>query len=238
VAFLDADDYYLSGRFTTAKRIFADHPDADGVCDSVGLLFEDEETRARYGDPDRTLHAMPKQFEPEGLLELLIDNKGWFHFNGIVVKRALFERTGPFCEASRTASDLGMELKMAASGRLFPGSLDKPVAMRRMYPTSITARTTRAADLEDNKMVFNEVWEWARQRDLPPTQRALLFLATCWCDAIVYSDRKALARYLAKIASFVANGVHNPSILYSGALWRLLARRTARKVGFQSRSDK
>lgn len=231
LAFLDSDDYYLPGRFTKAAQLFAEDPKIDGVWEAVGLSFEDEETRRRFSDPDRALHTIIAGFDPDSLLQDLIQNKGWFHFDGMVVKRSLMERTGPFEENVRTGTVLGMEFKMAAAGRIVPGSLDKPVAMRRMYGQSITARMRRAADLRDNKRVFREAWEWAKDKDLSPSNKSLMFLAACWGDAVPYADSAWPVPQLAKAASLGLNLVQNPGMLVSPALWRLLARRAAKKRG-------
>lgn len=234
LAFLDSDDYYLPHRFSNAARIFAADPEADGVCEAVGLSFEEEETRRRFGDPDRSMHTIIDGFEPDSLLQDLIENKGWFHFDGIVVKRSLMDRTGPFEENVKTGTVLGMELKMAAAGHIVPGSLDKPVAMRRMYGQSITARVDRAADLRDNKRVFREVWEWAKDKDLSPSKKGLIFWAACWGDSLPYTDFPRPVPQVAKAVSFGFNICRNPSMLLSSSLWKLLARRAAKKKGRSS----
>ncbi len=231
MAFLDSDDYYLPGRFSNAADIFAADPEVDGVCEAVGLLFEDEETKRRFGDPDRLMHTIINGFEPDSLLQNLIDNKGWFHFDGIVVKRSLVEKTGPFEEHVKTGTVLGMELKMAAAGRIMPGSLDKPVAVRRMYGQSITARMHRATDLRDNKRVFREVWEWAKDKDLSPSKKNLIFLTACWGDSLPYTDLPWPLPQLAKAVSLGVNSLRNPKMLVSSSFWGLLAQRAARKLG-------
>jgi glycosyltransferase involved in cell wall biosynthesis len=231
LAFLDSDDYYLPRRFSNAARILAADPKADGVCEAVGLTFEDEETRRRFNDPDRSMHTLIDGFEPDSLLRDLIDNKGWFHFDGIVVKRSLMDKTGPFEEQVKTGTVLGMELKMAAAGRIVPGSLDKPVAMRRMYGYSITARMRRAADLRDNKRVFREVWEWAKDKDLSPSDKGLIFLAACWGDSLPYTDLPMPVPQLAKAVSLGFNIFRNPQMLFAASFWRLFAQRAARKLG-------
>ncbi|MDQ7785104.1 MAG: glycosyltransferase family A protein [Desulfomonilaceae bacterium] len=231
VAFLDSDDYYLLNRFSHAAGIFAADPKVDGVFEAVGLLFEDEQTRRRFNDPDRSMHTIVNGFEPEGLLRDLIDNKGWFHFDGIVVKRSLMDRTGLFEEHAKTGTVLGMEFKMAAAGRIMPGILDKPVAMRRMYGESITARMRRIADLQDNKRVFREVWDWAKDKDLRPADKSLIFLAACWGDALPYTDLPRPIPQLAKAASLGMNMIRSPRMLASSSLWRLLAQRGAGKLG-------
>ncbi|MGB6046147.1 MAG: glycosyltransferase family 2 protein, partial [Flavobacteriales bacterium] len=42
IAFLDADDRYLPNRFQEEHRIFAEHPDADGVYGAIDVHFHDQ----------------------------------------------------------------------------------------------------------------------------------------------------------------------------------------------------
>lgn len=52
IAFLDADDFYLPGRFTVVRQVFAERPDCDGVYEAVGMHFEDEEGKTRWLESD------------------------------------------------------------------------------------------------------------------------------------------------------------------------------------------
>ena len=48
IAFLDADDYYLPGRFSVPAQLFAEDSACDGVYEAVGIHFEDESARQRW----------------------------------------------------------------------------------------------------------------------------------------------------------------------------------------------
>src|SRR5664280_852453 len=48
IAFLDADDLYLPGRFSSAREIFKTEPSIDGVYEALGEYVENEAARERW----------------------------------------------------------------------------------------------------------------------------------------------------------------------------------------------
>jgi glycosyltransferase involved in cell wall biosynthesis len=48
IAFLDADDLYLPGRFGTAREIFSEQPGVDGVYEATGTMYESPEAKAIF----------------------------------------------------------------------------------------------------------------------------------------------------------------------------------------------
>ena len=138
IAFLDADDFFLENRFQEPLDTLANAPDIDGVYECIGTYFESEQDSERYCRVrNMTLPAlttMHRRVEPEALFgELVAGGIGWFHGDGLLVRRALFDRTGLFDSHLRIAQDTAMYLRMAAVGRLVPGRLDVPVAMRGVH---------------------------------------------------------------------------------------------------------
>jgi len=136
VAFLDADDFLLPGRFANAVAKLEDDPSLDGVYEAVGTYFEPDEMRQwwreQFGGSDLT--TLDRPAAPEQLFfDLVRGGNGTFHTNGITVRRRLLERSGLFPAHLRMCQDQAMWLKMAAVGRLAAGKLDEPVAMRQMH---------------------------------------------------------------------------------------------------------
>ena len=54
LAFLDADDYYLPGRFTIDERIFAQDPRCEGVYHAVEMHVEDAQGLNRWNDAGKS----------------------------------------------------------------------------------------------------------------------------------------------------------------------------------------
>ena len=135
IAFLDSDDYFLADRFKNTVEIFKNNPGIDGVYEAVGTYFESEESKEKwFRRRSETITTITKKVEPENLLRTLTEGRyGYFCTDGITVRRKLFETTGLFDIELRLAQDTAMFYKMAAFGRLIGGTIDKPVAIRRVH---------------------------------------------------------------------------------------------------------
>ena len=135
IAFLDADDYYLLGRFATSRPML-DDPRVDGVHEAVATEFATPEARhwwlVEQGRDETT--RFREAIAPEDLLDAwLSGDRGGFHTAGVLVRRELFERVGGFEPGLRMAQDTHLWVRLAAAGRLVAGSLDRPVAVRRLH---------------------------------------------------------------------------------------------------------
>ena len=226
LAFLDADDYYLPGRFAADRRVLAENPTLDGVYDAVGVSFEspgvEEWWQARQRRPVTTLS---RAVAPEELFENLMHaQNGVFHTNGILVRRELFDRTGLFDESLRMAQDFAMWLKMAAVARLGAGRLDRPVAMRRLHGDNRMIRQ----EYEHRRYVYL-MWaslaRWAKQERLPRERRHMLELAQlgAWVrlDA---AQRESVSGYKSQLRFLIGLACRHPQTLHSGRFWRQTAR--------------
>jgi glycosyltransferase involved in cell wall biosynthesis len=166
VAFLDADDYFLPGRFVVARQLFEQDATIDGVYEAIDAHFESPEDRQRwmgaYGRVS-SLTTMTQPLAPDRLFEALVTECcGHFSGNGLVVKREIFERTGEF--GTHRHEDTAMWIKMAAVGRLVSGRLDTPVAMRRVHPDNrLVERLAQPAQYDLRLIMWRVVWLWSRQ---------------------------------------------------------------------------
>mgnify|MGYP000866030478 FL=1 len=178
VAFLDADDFYLPERFATPRAILEADATLDGVYEAVGTYVEDPTGRERWeaqGKPVDYLTTIIKPVAPEDLFEDLCHRRnGYFHLDGLVVKRAALERTGLFDEHLRLHQDTAMMYKLAGVARLAAGRLEQPVAMRRVHAHNrITAPRPPAEVYEMRMLLYDTIWRWAK-RNLPPEKARLL----------------------------------------------------------------
>ncbi|NLE51220.1 MAG: glycosyltransferase [Chloroflexi bacterium] len=179
VAFLDADDFYLPERFSTARDVLAADTTIEGVYEAVGTYVEDPAGRERWeaqGKPVDYLTTIIKPVAPEELFENLCRRRnGYFHLDGLTVKRAAFEKTGLFDEHLRLHQDTAMMYKLAGVTRLAPGRLEQPVAMRRVHAHNrITAPRPPAEVYEKRMLLYDTIWRWARRKLPPEKARPLL----------------------------------------------------------------
>ena len=170
IAFLDADDYYLPGRFSTAKEIFEANPDCDGVYEAVGMHVESEAGLQRWtnaGRSIRRLTTMKRRVSPGELWEALIDSGkfGYFQLDGLVLKRSVLEKSGRMVEALRLHQDTEFMMRLALAGRLLPGGLDVPVAMARVHDRNrVSAPRTAEQKYRDRMQMWMELYGWCKQR--------------------------------------------------------------------------
>ena len=136
IAFLDADDFYLPNRFAAAHSVFAQKPDCDGVYDAVGMTYEDEVSRERWQEHSivgEGVTTLPPGIEPADLFGVLIKGgQGHIHLNGLVVRRELLSKAGQMDEsiADTLHEDTDWVLRLAAVGRLYPGSVTEATSIR------------------------------------------------------------------------------------------------------------
>ena len=138
IAFLDADDYYLPNRFKKDKEILLEHDDIDGIYNAIGIHYYSEIGRKAYldgGHPELLTVSGP--VPPDELIFVLLwshpDYQGAFHTNTVTVRKQLFDKAGFFNTELRLQQDMHMWYRMAAVGRLAPGNIEEPVAIRGVH---------------------------------------------------------------------------------------------------------
>ncbi|MGI6740047.1 MAG: glycosyltransferase family 2 protein [Brevefilum sp.] len=165
LAILGADDYYLPGRFSVAKEIFASNPDCDGVYEAIGTIVQNEEAELRWRkskEMQSNLITMTKFVPPEKLLEkLVLGGAGYFSPNGLVFKRNLVNLTGYMDESLRLHQDNDFMFKLAAVSKLLPGRLGEPVAIRRVHKNNrITAPRSENQRFADRMKMWKVSYRW------------------------------------------------------------------------------
>jgi len=169
IAFLDADDFYLPTRFAAAMQRFEAHPDCDGVYDAVGRHFEDEEGEVRWKASNMAqveMTTLAKPVAPEVLFQVLIKGfSGHIHLNGLVIRREILKKSGMMNDAIADTlhEDSDFILRLAASGKLYAGNLDQPVAMRRVHAENrVSAPRPAASIYRDRLRLWMATFRWCR----------------------------------------------------------------------------
>ncbi|MBL7950715.1 MAG: glycosyltransferase family 2 protein [Flavobacteriales bacterium] len=179
VAFLDADDRYLPGRFSEDERIYQEHSDAEGVYSAIGAFYHDEEGRRlfeqRFSDELTTVRV---RVAPEELFHGLIGASrildfGYFSLDGLSVRRSALERMPRLMRDDLVMGEDGEFLiRLAFHARLYPGSLNKAVSLRGVHAGNRVTRDPRW-DLSRLR-IYEALWEWADQVRLDPVARTRL----------------------------------------------------------------
>ena len=162
IAFLDADDVYLSNRFRKHKPFLLQNKGIDGVYGCQSFEFSDEklqEERAAKNLP--MLTTVWKDLDPEDLFVNMnpIGRLGSFHCNTLTVRKEVFDKTGGFWD--KRTEDVQMWMKMAYAAKLKGLDLRSPIASKFVHPDNrMNTDTTK----EYRPLVFASILEFASQR--------------------------------------------------------------------------
>lgn len=177
IAFLDADDRYLPNRFDAEHRIFAEVPDAEGVYGALGAHFHSATSRQRFEahHEGATLTTVAERVAPEELLRSLVTRKDFGHFslNTLTVKRAVLDRIDAlFAEDLRLHQDTEFIYRLAHQARLYPGSIEAPVALRGVHDGN---RSTANRDPAGTSMIlYDRLCRWADHAGVPEEVKGML----------------------------------------------------------------
>jgi hypothetical protein len=152
IAFLDADDWYLPNRFIKSKEIFTSDPSVDGVYEATGFYYESTKSL----DPDK-LTTLKCEAKPETLLFTLLQSEcGRFTTDAITLKRSIFEKSGLFEPSLRLHQDTHLWLKLAHVGKLVPGLVKEPVAIRRQHAEN----RIQFSNKESRRLFHIKLFKW------------------------------------------------------------------------------
>lgn len=156
IAFLDADDWYLSNRFKRCKEIFLTNDYSDGIYGATGYYYEGKQQQ----DPAR-LTTVKNHVPPENLLFTLLQrNAGRFHTNGITLKKSILEKSGLFDTTLRLHQDTHLWLRLAYVGTLVHGEIEKPVAIRRVHDQNRIQHFSK----KSRDLLFVKTFEWFEKK--------------------------------------------------------------------------
>jgi glycosyltransferase involved in cell wall biosynthesis len=200
IAFLDADDIYLPGRFTKASELLSNNADLDGIYEPVGSSFENEEAQRRYFATHSDEVAMvTKAVEPEDLFECLISGKnGYIHPNGILLKKKAFFDVGMF-PTLRLHEDTILIYKLSLLCKLSSSGTMKPVSIRLLHMNNII--TKPGIDFLQSRYLFlKNLLEWVKKNNI---RKNKVRLAEIRYYQIKYRLRKRERRFLSAILYYI-----------------------------------
>jgi glycosyltransferase involved in cell wall biosynthesis len=168
IAFLDADDWYLPNRFVKAKEIFLNNKDVDGVYEATGFFNESTQVL----DPER-LTTLKEIVSAEDLLfTLLTVHAGRFTTDAITIQKSILKKSGFFDESLRLHQDTHLWLRLAHVGKLVPGQLNEPVAIRRTHENNRIQHLNK----ESRRLLNIKTLQWfEQQKKVDPRAFRIIF---------------------------------------------------------------
>ncbi|CAA7197414.1 glycosyltransferase family 2 protein [Chryseobacterium potabilaquae] len=169
IAFLDADDYYLSNRFDREKELFT-NPEIDGVYGALGVEYYSESAKEEYfsvfGDRLMTIY---KECPPEEVFPGLIylrGSFGLFSINTLTLRKAsLLKKMNTFFKDLRIHEDSEFFFRLSYYLNLYSGTLDTAIAMRGVH------NENRITEVEIKKikpcttkiLLWKEIRNWSEE---------------------------------------------------------------------------
>jgi glycosyltransferase involved in cell wall biosynthesis len=230
IAFLDADDYYLPGRFSVAREIFASDPECDGVYEAMGVQFESEAARRCWFNSPRQnfeLTTITEIVPPENLFELLIrGGAGHFSICGLVIKKAVLGKMGYMNSSLGLHQDTEFIFRLSAVSRLLPGVLNQPVVVRRVHEGNrITAPRTELEIFNDHMKMWFATYEWLKKKgDERRTKMLLNKLIGYYINnkRLPYGWKRNLPNGLCKLIRWSLFGLNYPQFVFTAGYWKRL----------------
>jgi glycosyltransferase involved in cell wall biosynthesis len=165
VAFLDADDYYLTNRFKQDQEILTNDLTIEGVYNALGIEYyqDTDEIRKRFNS--RELTTVTEKIDPEKLFDEMapFGSKGYFSCDTLTIKKAAFRKAGLFNTALKVTQDTHMWVRLAAVCKLAAGSIDKPVAIRGVHENN---RSTPEEIKRYHFQLYKTLFTWAAEKQI------------------------------------------------------------------------
>ncbi|WP_121357019.1 glycosyltransferase family 2 protein [Flavisolibacter nicotianae] len=211
IAFLDADDLYLPNRFQAEKAIFLSNLGVDGVYGCNLAVFENDSAREkffkRYESEKTTLQ---KEVAPEDLFKvLLFGGLGRFHTSAITLRKRAFGKAGLFNTNIRYVEDTELWLKLSLTTTLVAGSIDEPVAIRRVHDNNSIHQVEKV--VQASRQMYQALFDWAVRQPFQFDVKNSFFI--CLHDFVWGKD-------FGVKKLFWQQTVRNPSILLSAFFYK------------------
>lgn len=165
IAFLDADDYYLENRFSNDFKFFATQPDCDGIYNAVGFHFYNQ-VAIEYKNEMERQFTLTQNIEPKRLFDALLNGTyGYFHINGLTLKKEVFEKIGLFNTKLIVSEDSDLFWRLALKCTLVTGNITQSVAKRGIH-TNNAFNNRDLYEVNDIRL-YESMYEWSSKNNVP-----------------------------------------------------------------------
>ncbi|WP_230036050.1 glycosyltransferase family 2 protein [Chryseobacterium sp. Bi04] len=166
IAFLDADDFYLPNRFNAEKELFKD-PKVEGVYGAIGVCYYSQKAKNKYYKVfGERLTTVYKRYKPEDVFPGqigMIGSFGLFSVDALTIRKDALFKMNILFKSLRMHEDTEFLFRLSYYLDLYPGILDRPVAMRGIHEnnriTKIETREEKPA--KTRVLLWKEIKDWA-----------------------------------------------------------------------------
>ena len=215
IAFLDADDYYLSNRFEAEKQIFKNEK-IEGVFGAIETEFLSEKGKKEFEEKFKNISLTTVNYAAEGkeifegLLGLTPKTFGtFFHLNALTIRASSIRRNNlRFNEQLRVHQDSDFILKLAYQCILKTGSIEKAVAVRGVHDDNRITKIKLYSDLYNERQfhLWKSLQIWAKENNIEKKYAEYFRLRKVSYEI---STKKGKQKYLLLLSEIL----RNPKIL-------------------------
>ena len=211
ISFLDADDYFLKGRFGKSIYILESRPEVDGVYSIVKNMGID-----KYG-PEHTqsnILGIKKNIHPNRLFNYMVEDKNeLFSIISLVFRRRILDTMGFFDTRFKYSEDLDYLYRMALKCRLVSDNETDPKIVRVVHGKNLTLN--KQYDPATARFPLVEKWYEIMIKE-GFDSRSNRFLLRRYLHLLAYNSGKLFPfplRIWFKLYSFVLQFIKHPILL-------------------------
>ncbi|MFC0318035.1 MULTISPECIES: glycosyltransferase family 2 protein [Olivibacter] len=174
IAFLDADDLFLTNRFDAEREYWREGKDFDAMYGALGIHFYSQEAQEKYASHFSSKFTVVRNFKAgesmfEELLGINEKRRGHIHLDTLTVRKVVLARMPMhFQENLRLHQDYEFTIRLGYYAQVVPGILAQAIATRGVH---LENRYTKVG-FKEKKYYRNQllVWEaldrWAQEEGL------------------------------------------------------------------------
>lgn len=133
IAFLDADDFYLEGRFKNHLKYLNLNNEIDATFGAVKAEFETEKSERLYTKEVVTTISDTACSSSQQILDAVLEGKGFIHLNGLTLRRSSLKNDLVFDEHLRQAQDADFLYQLLLKKNVKSENTDEIVAVRFVH---------------------------------------------------------------------------------------------------------
>lgn len=224
IAFLDADDYYLPNRFDAEKELFQ-NPEVEGVYGAIGVDYYSEKAREQYFDIFKNdLTTVHRKYHPKDVFPgqmNMLGSFGLFTMDALTIRASSLKKMKTlFKPRFRFHEDTEFLFRLSYYLDLYPGSLDKAVAMRGVHEENrITKVDTGKINPASTKiLLWKEINDWAQNENGISEDIKLHIKRMYRSFEIANASRvtrvKMILKFLVKDYKSIRSGLYNINFRY------------------------
>jgi len=143
IAFLDADDHYLKGRFRDDQVLFYNFGDAAGVYNSILIETWNQQEIRLFNSVFRHHLVLKLELPYQKIDTREIFQSNGVHLNGLTIRRDILPKVGYFDESLRQGQDLDFIFRLLQTATVYAADQSRPKAVYYIHKENSVFQTPK-----------------------------------------------------------------------------------------------